>query len=290
MLSERALVIDTGHDLRDFSRLLWQAGVPHRIVEEAGSQVVLVADAAATEQVRRLFELWRRGEIAAVETTWRSPGGSSHNRLLALLCSCPLTIAIVALGIVGYFLVAYGSDNVLHWLTFQDYMFSGVEPVFISPSATLAAGEYWRLLTPVFLHFGILHIAFNGLWMYEFGRRIEQRQGSLLLLCLFLFTAVGSNITQYLFVPNVVFGGLSGVIYGLVGYCWMWSVLHRGQDFGVPRNLVFALVLIMLLAMTGFFGLLGLGKVANAAHASGLVFGAVFALLAMPFAHYRERA
>lgn len=289
MLSERALAIDTGHDLRGFSRLLWQARVAHRIVEEAGSQVVLVADAAAAEQVRQLFERWRRGEVAAVETVWHG-GDDSRGRVIAVLSSCPATIALVALGVVGYFIVANGSDGLLHLLTFQDYMYSGVEPVFISPMASLAAGEYWRLLTPVFLHFGILHIVFNGLWMYEFGRRIEQRQGSVLLLFLFVVTGIGSNVMQYLFVPNVVFGGLSGVIYGLVGYCWMWSVLHRGQDFGVPRNLVFALVLVMLLAMTGIFGLLGLGQIANAAHVSGLVFGVLCALVAMPFAHYREHA
>ncbi len=81
-------------------------------------------------------------------------------------------------------------------------------------------GEVWRLVTPIFLHFGILHIAFNMFWLYDLGTLIERRIGSFVFVLLVLALAIPSN---YAAVPGhgAFFGGMSGVVYGLFGYAWV---------------------------------------------------------------------
>ena len=77
-------------------------------------------------------------------------------------------------------------------------------------------GQYWRLVTPVFLHFGWLHIAFNCLWLWELGGRVERVMGHVNMLLLFLAIAVVSNVCQFVFGGAGLFGGMSGVVYGLM--------------------------------------------------------------------------
>src|SRR2546430_2659564 len=90
-------------------------------------------------------------------------------------------------------------------------------------------GELWRLITPIFIHFGILHILFNMMWLRDLGSMIEARQSSLHLLILVVIIAVCSNLGQVLLDHWPVFGGMSGVIYGLLGYVWIRGKLDPGS-------------------------------------------------------------
>src|SRR5947209_20418782 len=84
----------------------------------------------------------------------------------------------------------------------------------------VARGEVWRLVTPIFIHLGPLHLFFNMLWLLDLGSMIEVRQGTWRFALLILGTAIISNLAQlYLVGPD--FGGMSGVVYGLLGYAWM---------------------------------------------------------------------
>ena len=67
-------------------------------------------------------------------------------------------------------------------------------PVRISIGEFLQHGHYWRLVTPIFLHFGWVHLIFNMLWLWELGRRIEYAVGSLHLLTVILFIGIASNL------------------------------------------------------------------------------------------------
>ena len=61
------------------------------------------------------------------------------------------------------------------------------------------SGQYWRLLTPAFLHFGWLHIAFNSLWMWELGSKVERELGGVNMALLFCTIALVSNSLQFAF-------------------------------------------------------------------------------------------
>ena len=137
----------------------------------------------------------------------------------------------------------------------------------------IRSGEVWRLVTPIFIHFGFLHILFNMMWLRELGTAIEFRRGSLRFVLFVLAIAVSSNLGQYTVNrimeeggPN--FGGMSGVVYGMFGYIWMKSHFDPASGFFIPRNLVIMMIGWFFLCMTGF-----VGPIANTAHAVGLCGG-----------------
>jgi GlpG protein len=76
----------------------------------------------------------------------------------------------------------------------------------------------------------------------------------------------------------VLFGGLSGVIYGLLGYAWLWSRLTGDPTLALPRGLVGFMIGWLLVCMSGLVEALGFGAIANAAHASGLALGMLLGL------------
>ena len=86
----------------------------------------------------------------------------------------PVTISILAISAVVYALMSlFGDAIILDWLAFNKVEFNGRRFELVSPGS-----EYWRYVTPALIHFGLLHILFNGLWIWEFGSRLELRLGS----------------------------------------------------------------------------------------------------------------
>ena len=131
----------------------------------------------------------------------------------------------------------------------------------------LLSGQIWRVVTPIFLHFGFFHILFNMFWLFSLGGQIENRKGGKFFLTFVLIIAAVSNLVQFAF-AGFNFGGMSGVVYGLFGYVFIKSKLDPGDGFGIDQ----ANELIML----GFFVVcwLGwLGNIANWAHTGGLIVG-----------------
>lgn len=129
------------------------------------------------------------------------------------------------------------------------------------------SGQIWRLITPIFLHFGILHIIFNLMWLNELGGLIERVHGTLFFTAMVLLFALPSNLGQYLIVgPN--FGGMSGVVYGLFGFVWYRSKFDRNVEYALPQHIVVMMIAWFFLCWTGLFG-----PIANWAHAIGLVVG-----------------
>ncbi|MFK7769389.1 MAG: rhomboid family intramembrane serine protease [Mariniblastus sp.] len=122
---------------------------------------------------------------------------------------------------------------------------------------SLSRGEIWRTVTPIFIHYGIFHILFNMMWLFQFGKLIENRYGMLKYGLLVLAVAVLSNIAQgsvpdgiggsrpYLISETAlltVFGGMSGVVYGLFGFVWMKSVYDRRAGFRISDTTVLFLM------------------------------------------------
>lgn len=130
--------------------------------------------------------------------------------------------------------------------------------------------EYYRLVTPIFLHFSVLHIAFNTAIFWFFGRQIETLLGSWALGALVLISGLASNMAQY-FAQGPQFGGLSGVVMAVISFAWMAVTFGRVRAFMPQGLLLFALVSLLL----GFFGILDrfLGPIANTAHTVGFISG-----------------
>ncbi|MCW8348448.1 rhomboid family intramembrane serine protease GlpG [Vibrio sp. ZSDZ65] len=133
--------------------------------------------------------------------------------------------------------------------------------------------QIWRWFTHGLLHFSAMHIIFNLLWWWQFGGDIEQKLGSRKLLEIFLVSAAVSGTGQY-WVDGANFGGLSGVVYALVGY--LWVITWKRPDIGLemPRPLIgFMLVWLVLGFVQPFMA------IANTAHLAGLISGAALGMI-----------
>nr|WP_120996629.1 rhomboid family intramembrane serine protease [Stutzerimonas urumqiensis] len=263
-----ALRLPLSQDLSGFVSLLRRLGVPHRVSEEAGEQVVRVPQEFA-EQVRELYARCPDGEGLGVEPARR--GG-----VLRQLRGHPLSALMILVTLVVAAITALGENlDAVRWLSFTGFRIEGEYAYFASLGATLEAGQWWRLFTPMFIHFGWLHLAMNALWYWELGRRIEIRQGPLALLGLTLLFGLASNLAQHLYGGAGIFGGLSGVLYGLLGHCWLFQKLAPSPAYRLPPGVVVLMLAWLLICLTGVIELVSFGSVAiaNAAHVSGLVAG-----------------
>ena len=141
-------------------------------------------------------------------------------------------------------------------------------------SLALLFTEPLRLLGPAFFHFSLLHIVFNTMWWWQLGGSIEKNLGKMTLVNLFLVSAIASNLGQFL-VSGPYFGGLSGVVYALVGFVWWlgWLAPEKGLSLSKP-----IVVFLLFWLVLGFVDLLPV-DVANTAHLLGLVSGCLMALL-----------
>jgi GlpG protein len=143
-------------------------------------------------------------------------------------------------------------------------------------------GQLWRLITPIFVHYGPMHLAFNMLMFYQLGGLIEQRRGTWRLGVMTLAIAACSNTAQAL-VPAAWGGspfaaGMSGVVYGLFGYVWMKTLYAPELGMAISRSTVVILLAWLLL---GFAGLLNRGdvQIANWTHGIGFIAGVVIGYL-----------
>jgi GlpG protein len=177
----------------------------------------------------------------------------------------PLTFGLICVSAVATFKANWGSDpdSVQAWFICDPFARPSLEALL----TMLKSGEVWRLVTPIFLHFGILHIVFNMLWLADLGSMIEGRQGTLTLGLLVLCLAVFSNLIQY-FWAGPFFGGMSGVVYGLLGYVWIRGKFDPGSGLYVQPTTV---VMMMIWLVAGMLNLIP--QVANGAHVGGLIGG-----------------
>ncbi len=139
--------------------------------------------------------------------------------------------------------------------------------------------QWWRLISPMFIHFSFAHLAFNCLWIYILGEKIERVDNSITFLMLIIFSSICSNYLQFLWTGSSLFGGLSGVIYGLIGYCMILEMDANYDRYKLPSGLYLFMIVWLILGFLGILELFGFGSVANFAHLGGLVSGILFAII-----------
>ena len=144
----------------------------------------------------------------------------------------------------------------------------------------IRAGQYYRLLSPIFIHFAHfkllpLHLVFNLIWLFQLGSMIEARRGTLALALLVIVTATGPLIAQYLWSGPGFVGGMSGVVYGLAGYVWMLGKYDSSSGVYLDRASIQWLLVWLIVCFTG-----AVGSIANVAHVAGLIIGMIWGRLA----------
>lgn len=185
----------------------------------------------------------------------------------------PLTLLMIVASVVVFFLSSFGENK------------DAIRGLFITDFSTgqwnttlpeIRHGQIWRLITPIFIHFGPLHIIFNMLWLRDLGSMVEGRQSSIHLLILTIVIAICSNLGQVFVGHSPVFGGMSGVVYGLLGYIWMRGKFDPASGLYLhPYNVIMMLVWFFACLLNLIPGV----AAANAAHAVGLGIGIAWGYL-----------
>ncbi len=187
-----------------------------------------------------------------------------------------LTMAIV---------VVCASISLLSFLGWEDRIVRGLFiSYYLKPVLPeVRHGEVWRLLTPILVHAGMLHLVFNMMWMLDLGTMIERRQGTRLLALLVLVIAVPSNLAQY-FMVGPDFCGMSGVVYGLIGYIWMRGKFDPGSGLFLHSSTVTMAVVWYFLCLFRI-----IPHVANTVHTVGFAIGLAWGFISAQIAPRRLR-
>jgi GlpG protein len=219
----------------------------------------------------------------------------------------PLTATLIGICIVVFLLTGFGdpANPSLRFFTFTDrhlvdpilpargrmdvrwleavheiddvYAYGGIDGI--------KHGELWRLVTPIFIHFGVLHLLFNMYLFFGLGGLVEFRRGWPWMLIFVLSAGVISNTAQYFFPsafdlqawlkrapdgPSGLFGGMSGVLYALFGYLWMKTRFDPEPGLLLPKDLIWIRLVWLVICIVGI-----IPHVANTAHVVGLICGIV---------------
>ncbi|MFY9909496.1 MAG: rhomboid family intramembrane serine protease [Candidatus Sulfotelmatobacter sp.] len=143
--------------------------------------------------------------------------------------------------------------------------------------ALTISGEWWRLLTNIFVHAGIIHIAFNMWCLWYLGQLAEQLYGAWTYGCIYLICGIGASLTSAAWHPYVPSVGASGAIFGLAGA--LFTAIKLGE-FSVPRAALSGTLrsLGAFVVYNLIFGF-AISGVDNAAHIGGLITGVVVGAL-----------
>ena len=179
--------------------------------------------------------------------------------------------AIIIINIIIFLL-----PDVFSFLTDKEWIY---ENGAVIPVLVVENGEYYRLITSVFLHFSIRHLLNNMLVLFILGDRLEQSLGGVRYLLFYLLCGLGANIVSLIFDLKMgdwytMSAGASGAIFGVVGGL-MWIVfMNRGRLGDLSSG-----QLAVMAFFTLYLGFTSSG-VDNAAHVGGLLVGI---LLGIPF-------
>lgn len=147
----------------------------------------------------------------------------------------------------------YGGDPVLQTRLSDGMIIGGI-----------LQGEYYRMVTSLFLHYGILHLAMNMWALWILGRNLESALGPLRFLGLYLLSGLGGSVAVYYLAPEALTAGASGAIFGL--FAGLFLILRR-----LGRDTSFVLPVIVINVVFTF----AVPGISIAGHLGGLVTGAL---------------
>ncbi len=242
---------------------------------------------SAAERIRRDEDRERqkaRSNVVEMRGRWGTGASAVARR-------CPLVMALIGLSIV----MSLVSNSLSRNNTNESIL---TKLLFVDPSqamqadgfdvwASIQGGQVWRLVTPIFIHYGMIHLVFNMFVLWDIGGQIENRLGLRLMLLLVLVLAILSNLGQA-FESSIAggrgfaFGGMSGVGYGVFGYMLIRVRIGNKEQFRLSQVTTFLLLLGFVLSVARQFsgptGVLSfMPDIANSAHTVGLFAGMAIA-------------
>lgn len=202
-----------------------------------------------------------------------------------------LTRVLFGANVAVYLAMALASGK------FDDFPSSVAIPFGANYGFYTLSGQWWRLVTYMFLHGGIWHIAFNMWCLWDLGQLCESLYGRWTYATIYFLTGIAAGLTSVGWNPGVMSVGASGAIFGLAGAL---AASYYLGEFSLPGEAIRP-ALRSLVFFIGFNVLFGIGYnlfsgasggVDNAAHIGGLVSGLILGALIARFApgHDRRRA
>ncbi|MEV6341960.1 rhomboid family intramembrane serine protease [Actinoplanes sp. NPDC051851] len=159
-------------------------------------------------------------------------------------------------GLLGNGTSLTDAGEVLGWAYYADHSVHGI-----------AEGEWYRLFTAMFLHYGVVHLLLNMMVLWQLGRYLETVLGPIRFTVLYLLAGLGGNVACYVFqAPNQASAGASTATFGLMAAMF---VVNRRLKLDVTQ-------LIPLLVVNLIFTF-SMSQISKAGHVGGLVFGAITA-------------
>jgi rhomboid protease GluP len=164
--------------------------------------------------------------------------------------------------------------NIVVYFVDQVLLVTTGSPAFIMQGAKvnelIILGQYWRFITPIFLHGGLVHLFVNTYSLYIIGPDVEAVFGRVKFLCIYLMAGILGNIASFAFCPNVSIGA-SGAIFGLLGALLYMSYTYR--NIFSEAYAINIIVMIVINLVYGFFHV----EIDNYAHIGGLIGGYISA-------------
>lgn len=207
------------------------------------------------------------------ENNEERPTGPQWNGLRKRQHSVPfMTVLLLAINILVYlYLSIHGSTRDGYYMIRHGTMV---------PRLVAENGEYTRILTAFFLHFGFSHLFNNMLLLGYLGARLEEQLGHFRFVFLYLLAGIIGNVSSLIYYlprePYASCAGASGAVFGIVG-AMLWLVIrHRGHLEGITTR-----QLLLMILFTLYSGMTDTG-INNVAHVAGLISGFLLCIIAEP--------
>lgn len=211
----------------------------------------------------------------ADETADRSPGAGPSAGIRVRLPLTKPVLTYVLLGAIALYFVLemlLGGSSSLRVLV----------ALGAQVNELVAAGQPWRLLTAMFLHIGLAHVAFNAWALFVLGRDVEAFYGHWRFAAIYFVSGLAGNVTYYVLGPNVLSAGASGAVFGLVGAEVAYWLRNRSVFGSLSRQRLANLAMLVVINLVLGFSVRGIN---NLAHMGGLISGLALGLALAP--HYR---
>ncbi|MFC1731023.1 rhomboid family intramembrane serine protease [candidate division KSB1 bacterium] len=196
----------------------------------------------------------------------------------------PVTKVMIIISVAVFLISSFGMNKYpIQGLFISKYIVPGRSFLNLHGLPEIMSGEIWRLVTPIFIHFGFMHIVFNMLWLRSLGSQVENIHSSRYYIFLVIVIAAVSNFSQYTVTgPN--FGGMSGVVYGLLGYIWFRGRYDPASGLELNPTIVKFMIVWFIICLTGI-----IGNVANVAHGTGLASGMTWGYISGNYAVMKRK-